>query len=518
MKHSAIFAATLSLTSAEPRRPFVGWYAPNRLHMDDRFFAAVDPYTLTHYFVEDRHVEWDCVLDERPQDDDLEGGPREQFQMPRLRALADEYDFKIILMLGGWGGSFHYAQCLAPEKQQKFINVLLDYMEVNDFDGVDLDVEHIGIGGVADFEDLFDPNWNPTDPNEQRAWHTKQQRDELLAKGWEYHRTNDGPNFNAFVKELRVAFDKLGEKTGKRYEITSAMSVGGQAEGCGGRIEGAPYPKVINETNADPGRFQFSNCERLNWGELCQDLDYLSIMVYDIWGAHMPWTASHHAPLDCDPTDPLMQILSPPFTDPCMPRLTVKNAIEWFMSPYEPSVPQVAANGGCDPSKLTIGFPGYGKGLCNTTGPYEPGEACSTSVHGQVANHAGASYRDIKTKGYFIGNQGGFANQTYVDSTGNERLIASYFYDADHKFFLTYDSPQLVHEKAKYAAEKGVAGYFFYDANHDFNHELDHAAWQGYYAGQGVEAPTIPTRGCTTSDAAPVFAFVSVTALAVALF
>ena len=91
------------------------------------------------------------------------------FLNPQLVKAAHDQGTKVILGLGGYGGSNGFsAMCTNSSTREKFVNNLVNYCKTNGFDGADLD--------------------------------------------WEYPGSGDRNNFTALVSDIRTAFDSAGIK------------------------------------------------------------------------------------------------------------------------------------------------------------------------------------------------------------------------------------------------------------------------------------------------------------------
>lgn len=386
--------------------------------------------------------------------------------MPPLIAEAKQHDFKVILMLGGWGGSNFFAHCAKAENRAAFANTIYDYLVRYKFDGVDVDWEHIGIGGSEDWGRLF----SAAGPN-GRGWMSAADRDRFLNAGWVYH---DGPrdwtNYLNLLRDLRRKFNQHEPP----LLLLSAMSLGGHLDGCKGRLEGAEAARN------DPAQFRFVPCEYPDWPAICRELDYLGLMSYEFWGDWFPFTG-HHAPLACDPRDPLNAHPSPPFSAPCEPRFSAVNAIEWFLDPFDPSESRVAKRGGCPAEKLLLGLPLFGKTVCQTDGLQSPAEKCTGEKGAEFRDKSWAEMRSIP---YFQDYPEFHRNATYLNALGYEQLVASYHYDPHLRQYTSYDSPTVIFEKTKLAAQRGLAGYFFWDATMDHHREMDTSAYRGFIEGR----------------------------------
>nr|QIJ96693.1 chitinase-h [Glyphodes pyloalis] len=103
-------------------------------------------------------------------------------------------DFKIIPSIGGWTLSDPFYFFDDAVKRKTFIDSVKDFLETwKFFDGVDIDWEFPGGNGA-------NPNLGNPDV--------------------------DGDTYIALMKELREMLDELSAETGRKYELTSAISAG----------------------------------------------------------------------------------------------------------------------------------------------------------------------------------------------------------------------------------------------------------------------------------------------------
>ena len=131
----------------------------------------------------------------------------------------DNADLRILISLGGWGWSDYFSDAvLTPGSRKKFAQSNADIVERYDLDGVDIDWEYPGFRGQ---DNVFRPE--------------------------------DRQNFTLMFKELRAALDELSEKTGKRYQLTTAV----------------PDFKAF--------------LDRTDMGEVATYLDYVNLMTYDFY-------------------------------------------------------------------------------------------------------------------------------------------------------------------------------------------------------------------------------------------
>jgi chitinase len=143
----------------------------------------------------------------------------------------DNPDLKILISIGGWSWSENFSDAVFTENsRKKFAETSVAIVESHNLDGVDIDWEYPGMRG----EDNM-------------------------------YRLEDKQNFTLMFKALREELDRLAARTGKRYQLTTALP-------C--------FPKIIEVTEM---------------GKSAEYLDYVNLMAYDFYVAGD--TAGHHSNL-----------------------------------------------------------------------------------------------------------------------------------------------------------------------------------------------------------------------------
>ena len=143
----------------------------------------------------------------------------------------DNPDLKILISIGGWAWSENFSDAVLTENsRKKFAQTSAAIVEQYNLDGVDIDWEYPGMRGE---DNVF--------------------------------RTEDKENFTLMFKAIREELDKLSTKTGKVYQVTTALP-------C--------FPRLFEVTNM---------------GEAAKYLDYVNIMAYDFYVSGD--TAGHHSNL-----------------------------------------------------------------------------------------------------------------------------------------------------------------------------------------------------------------------------
>ncbi|WP_297464415.1 glycosyl hydrolase family 18 protein, partial [Thermococcus sp.] len=131
-------------------------------------------------------------------------------------------EVKVLVSVGGWTLSKYFSPVAAdPAKRQRFAESVLEIIRKYDLDGVDIDWEYPGGGGLES----------------------------------NYVSPDDGKNFIILLKTIREAFDRAERRDHKDYLITAAVP-------------------------ADPVK-----AARINWTEASKYLDSINVMTYDYHGA-----------------------------------------------------------------------------------------------------------------------------------------------------------------------------------------------------------------------------------------
>jgi len=198
-----------------------------------------------------------------------------------LRLLKQRFPpLRVLISLGGWGGSKYFSDAAAtPEARSDFVASTVDlfirrFPEV--FDGVDIDWEFPVAGGLPENS----------------------------------YRPEDRGNFTLLLAEFRRQLDSVGEREGRRYELTIAASA-------------RPW-EIANLELAVVPRY----------------LDWINVMTYDY---HSVDTIAHfNAPLHAVPGDPT-------------PELNIEASLQLFLNASVPA------------RQLAVGVPFYGRGYGGVT-------------------------------------------------------------------------------------------------------------------------------------------------------
>jgi chitinase len=195
------------------------------------------------------------------------------------------------------------------------------------------------------------------------------------------------------------------------------------------RTEMDTYAKA---TNSAPFLLSYAapagsiNYLKLELTSMDKYLDYWDFMAYDYSGA---WdkTANHGSNLFFDPKNPT----STPFN--------TKDAVDYYLNV-----------GNIAPGKINIGLPVYGHAFDGTEGPGAP----YRSIGEGHSWEAGIwDYKALPV-----------ANCKVVEMP---EIGASYCYDANMKYMVTYDIPNIAKRKATWIKENNLGGALFWEVSAD---------------------------------------------------
>jgi chitinase len=220
----------------------------------------------------------------------------------------------------------------------------------------------------------------------------------------------DRKNYISLLRELREATNKLGEKTGKHYVLSTA-------------IPASPWFVQANDARA-----------------AAKIVDYLKIMTYDYYG---PWstTTGHNASLYNNPMDPAWGGWS---TD---------QGLKGYFDDWIPM------------EKIMLGVAFYGRGWKgveagpnkDTPGLFMPYDKSSLPFNAEGA----LAYSEIKE---LLKPGSGYTR--YWDDVGK----APYLYNGDT--MLSYTDEELIKLLTDFAKEKKLAGVFVWEYGHDLDADL----------------------------------------------
>ena len=294
---------------------------------------------------------------------------------------------KVGISVGGWGRSYNFPIVSADKtKRENFATNIVKFIEYLGYDFVDID--------------------------------------------WEYPSTAaDTENFTLFLKAIRDKLDALGQKHGKHYELSIAMS-------------------------ANP-----TNMAIIQYDKVLQIVDFTNMMTYDLAGGWSSYTA-HHTAL---------------YTNEAYNHQTMGDAIfsanyciQYFEKTYGSSI---------DMSKVLIGVAPYTHGWGNVQNngldPNNPGLFATASPN-SVQDAYGYYQIPELTEQYGINE--------YFDNTAK----AAYYYG--NGYFFTCDNEKSVAAKGQYVRDKKLGGLIAWMASLDAENVVTKAMMNSLY-GDGYDFP-----------------------------
>jgi chitinase len=172
--------------------------------------------------------------------------------------------------------------------------------------------------------------------------------------------------------------------------------------------------------------------------DICDELDYVNTMSYDYAGGWNKFTG-HNAPLFHSGNAKHSEGFD----------------VNWGI--------QKMKSLGCDPKKLVMGLPFYGRSWSGVEpGPNGDGLWADAKAAGCGSWEAGSlDYTDIK--------------ENYLksfDEHWDDVTKTPYLYNPKSKDFITYDNPRSIKEKVDYANAQGLGGVMFWELSGDRDAEL----------------------------------------------
>jgi len=167
-------------TTAETTQKVIMGYVPGyRGELDEKAF---DANKLTHMY-----YAFVNVIDSVAVLTNIETDTSNFRRLNTLKKINP--DLKILISLGGWGWSNYFSDAvLTPSSRLKFAQSSVQIVEDHDLDGVDIDWEY------------------PNQRGEDNVF-----------------RPEDKQNYTLMFKAIREELDQLSERTGKTYELTTAV-------------------------------------------------------------------------------------------------------------------------------------------------------------------------------------------------------------------------------------------------------------------------------------------------------
>lgn len=292
-------------------------------------------------------------------------------------------ELKILPSIGGWTLADPFYFLDDKVKRDRFVDSVREFLLTwKFFDGVDIDWEFPGGKGA---------NPNLGSPK-------------------------DGETYVLLMKELRAMLNRLSVETGKKYELTSAISSG--------------WDKI----------------QMVDYKAAQAYMDYIFLMSYDFKGAWSNDTLGHQTPL-----------YAPAW-----------NKKETYTTDF--GVKCLLAQG-VTPSKIIVGVAMYGRGWTGVSG-YEDK---SIPFTGNATGPVKGTWQDGVVDYREIAN--GLASGKW-EYRYDAEAQAPYVFNPSTGDLITYDNPRSVIEKGKYVRNNKLGGLFAWEIDAD-NGELLNAMNMG---------------------------------------
>lgn len=280
-------------------------------------------------------------------------------------------ELKILPSVGGWTLADPFYFMDDKVKRDRFVASVKDFLQTwKFFDGVDIDWEFPGGKGA---------NPNLGGPK-------------------------DGETYVLLMKELRAMLNELSLETGKKYELTSAISAG--------------WDKI----------------QMVDYKTAQIYMDHIFVMSYDFKGAWSNTSLGHQTPL-----------YAPEWNK--NEKYTTDFGVKYLLAQ------------GVTPKKIIVGVAMYGRGWTGVHG-YEGNNPFTGNATGPVKGtwqDGVVDYREIANglaSGKWVYKYDAVAQAPYVFNSGNGDLI-------------TYDNPRSVIEKGKYVRNNKLGGLFAWEIDAD---------------------------------------------------
>jgi chitinase len=323
-------------------------------------------------------------------------------------------DLKILPSIGGWTLSDPYYGLGVAANRKVFIDSVENFLTTwKFFDGVDIDWEYPGGGGA-----------NPNLGN----------------------KATDGDTYVVLMKELRDMLARLGKKTGKTYQLTSAI--------------GAAQVHIAD----------------IDYKKATQYMDYLFDMTYDFSGAWTMTGLGHLAGLN---------VPSWMADDPAK-SFSTRNSVNALLAQ------------GIDPKKLVVGAAMYGRGwtgvsdMTDTKNPFTGTAKSPLPINNaQFAWENGIiDYRGLKQFMLGADNKGINGYTVGYDA----KAEAPYVFNPSDGTLVTYDNARSVIAKGNFVRDNKLGGLFSWEITGDTGDILE-AMHKGldHPEGGGGDQPKAPT-------------------------
>ncbi|XP_061725259.1 chitinase A-like [Cydia pomonella] len=292
-------------------------------------------------------------------------------------------DLKILPSVGGWTLADPFFFFDDKVKRDRFVASVKDFLQTwKFFDGVDIDWEFPGGKGA-----------NP-----------------------HLGSPKDGEVYVTLMKELRAMLNELSAETGKKYELTSAISAG--------------WDKI----------------QVVNYKEAQQYMDHIFLMSYDFKGAWSNDTLGHQTPLHAPAWRPK----------------------ETYTTDF--GTKMLLAQG-VNPKKIVVGVAMYGRGWTGVHGYEDP----KNPFLGNATGPCKGSWQDGVVDYRDIANEIAQGKWEYTYDSVAE---APYVFRKETGDLITYDDARSVIAKGKYVRANKLGGLFAWEIDAD-NGDLLNAMNQG---------------------------------------
>lgn len=218
-------------------------------------------------------------------------------------------------------------------------------------------------------------------------------------------RKEDKPNYTLLLAELRKQLDEAGTTDKKQYLLTIAAPAG---------------PRIIGNLEID---------------KLHKHLDWINVMAYDFHGS---WDAMTHF------NAPLFAIKDDPAKDAMSKQLNVDAAITTYLT------------AGVPPEKIVLGVPSYGRGWAGVGNENNGLFQTKKSIPKGTWEEGNFDYKDL-AKNYV----GKFQRHWHDEAK------VPWLYDAKSGVMISYDDPESLKLKAKYARDMKLGGVVFWELSAD---------------------------------------------------
>ncbi|MBQ4813008.1 glycoside hydrolase [Pseudoalteromonas luteoviolacea] len=298
----------------------------------------------------------------------------------QMMALKQRYpDLKIIPSIGGWTLSDPFYFMADDAKRKTFVESCRKFLRTWQFwDGIDIDWEFPGVAAA---------NPNLGSPS-------------------------DGATYIKLMRELRTMLDEEEARTGRTYELTSAINVG--------------YDKL----------------EKVNYGEAIKYMDYILMMSYDYFGAWDLAGLGHQTavyPSDFKPSDKRTT------------HYNLKTGIDLLKAQGVPG------------NKLVAGVAMYGRGWTGVD--YMPG---THHMQGKATGpSAPADAFKLEPGTLMYANIAQWAKHPDWESHYDTVAQAAYIYRPSTGDLISYDDQRSITAKGQLVQQEGLGGMFGWEIDTD---------------------------------------------------